>query len=322
MTNTGKQIEFSIIIPLYNEEDSLAELTEELTSHITALQLNAEIIFVNDGSTDSSFQRLQELKKTHISTQIPIIIIDFLTNSGKANALQAGFDHARGNYIFTMDADLQDDPSEMQKFITKMKEENLDMVSGWKFNRLDPASKRLPSKIANGTMKVISGVKIHDMNCGFKLYKASAARTLSLHGDMHRFIPALLGAKKLKVGEVKVNHRKRRYGTSKYGIMRLATSFLDLLVVILRTKFFEKPLHFFGGAGFILFFLSGISLIYLAILWVFGTEPIGDRPLFTFSLISASLGIQIIMIGLLGELLILRTSKREYVIREIIQPNP
>ena len=136
---------------------------------------------------------------------------------------------------------------------------------------------------------------------------------------MHRFIPALLGAKRLKIGEVKVNHRKRKYGTSKYGIMRLATSFLDLLVVILRTKFFEKPLHFFGGAGFVLFFLSGLSLLYLGFVWLFSANPIGDRPLFTFSLISASLGIQIIMIGLLGELLIIRTSKREYTIKEILE---
>lgn len=311
----GEQLSYSIVIPCYNEEESLSQLVKEISLVALKEKLGFEIIFVNDGSKDNTLDTLISLKKEF--TDLKIIIIDFSVNAGKANALHAGFEIASGDYIFTLDADLQDDPAEIPNFIKEMGDGKYGMITGWKFNRLDPIGKTLPSKIANNTLKFISGVKVHDMNCGFKLYRAEAAKSLNLYGDMHRFIPALLSSKGFRIGEIKVNHRKRVYGKSKYGAWRLITSFFDMLTVVIRTKFLEKPLHFFGPIGFFIIFASFLSLIYLFIEWLVGNRPIGDRPLLMFSLIMFSLGFQIIMTGLIGELLILRIPKKEYTIRKI-----
>lgn len=304
---------YSFVIPAHNEEGNLAELLAQITEEAAKLQLHTEIIVINDGSTDNTLATLLMLKKSYPDLKI----IDFNTRYGKSSALQAGFSMVQGEYVFTMDADLQDDPAEFRNFITKMEQEKLDMVSGWKFVRHDEVGKTLPSKIANTVMRKMSGVKIHDMNCGFKLYTRKAIQSLLLYGDMHRFIPAVLGAHGYKIGEIKVNHRARKSGVSKFGTKRLITSGFDFLTILLVTKYLQKPLHFFGLWGIVFATLSFISLMYLFYLWAFLGEAIGTRPLFIFSLFMMGLGIQITILGLIAELVIRNNSKDTYIIRQV-----
>ncbi len=312
MKNDTKPL-YSLVIPAHNEEGNLAELLAQITDEAKKLKLNTEVIIINDGSTDKTLATLLMLKKSYPTLKI----IDFNTLYGKSSALQAGFKMAQGEYIFTMDADLQDDPAEFGNFIAKMEEEKLDMVSGWKYVRHDETAKTVPSKIANTVMRKISGVKIHDMNCGFKLYTREAIQSLLLFGDMHRFIPAILGAHGYKIGEIKVNHRARKSGVSKFGTKRLITSAFDFLTILLVTKYLQKPLHFFGLWGILFATLSFLSLVYLFYLWAFLGEAIGTRPLFTFSLFMMGLGIQVTILGLIAELVIRNNSKDTYIIRKV-----
>lgn len=309
------ETKYSIIIPAYNEEGNIEPLLKEINEQLKKQHIQAEVIIINDGSTDNTLKRLVEEKKKYTF----IKIIDFNAQYGKASALQAGFKTATNDYIFTMDCDLQDDPKEFSNFIKKLSEDNCDMVSGWKYVRHDPLDKTLPSRVANKVMRKLSGVKIHDMNCGFKLYTKRATQALSLYGDMHRFIPAILGAQSFRISEVRVHHRKRHSGKSKFGALRLLTSFFDFLTIILLTKYLQKPLHFFGLWGITFIGISMISLIYLFYIWAFIGEAIGTRPLFTFSLITLSLGIQITLFGLIAELVIRNNPRDMYIIRKIYE---
>ena len=236
----NKKIDISIIIPVFNEEESLLQLNDEILSVIEK-DYSYEIIYINDGSSDKSVSIIQEM----ITINNNIKLIDQYRNRGKAEALNAGFKNAKGNYVVTLDADLQDDPKGIPNLINKLKE-GFDMVSGWKKNRKDPFSKTFPSKIFNLVVKLFSGIKIHDFNCGLKGYKNKAVKTISLYGGLHRFIPVLVKENGFSVSEIIVNHRERKYGVTKYGGSRIFHGLYDFITVLFLKKYFNRPLHFFG----------------------------------------------------------------------------
>lgn len=286
----------SIVVPVYNEQDSLFPLFERIPAVMAAAGHGYEIVFVDDGSTDASPERLKALAGSHENVRC----ITFRRNFGKAAALDAGFAVARGEYVITMDADLQDDPQEIPNLLAKL-DEGYDVVSGWKRVRNDPAHKTLPSRVFNAVVGRLSGVRLNDFNCGFKAYRAEALEGLSLYGELHRFIPVLLHWRGYRIGEVPVNHHARQFGQSKYGFNRLLKGGLDFLGVMLNTRFATRPLHVFGTAG-ALFGLAGTAILtYLCVLWFLGLGPIGDRPLLMLGMLLVMTSFQFITIGLLGE---------------------
>lgn len=299
----------SIIIPVFNEEKSVRQLHEEIITVMKNLAYAYEIIFIDDGSTD---QTLAELKKL-----LPLKIISLTKNFGKSQALQAGFDQAAGDYLITLDGDLQDDPSEIPNFI-KALAGGADLVCGWKHKRTDGLSRRLFSKIANGATKYFTKTSIHDMNCCFKGYQKAVARQLRLFGDMHRYIPAVVSDLGFKISEIKVNHRPRSYGKSKYGLKRLLNGLFDFITLLFLRRFIDRPMHFFGLYGLILSFLGFIILFYLAWIKIFQGVLIGGRPLLFLGVLAIVVGVQSFSLGCLGELLIRQggRDKRNYVIKE------
>ena len=286
----------SVVVPALNEEDSVCTLHREILDASAAMDREVEIIFVDDGSTDATPARLKALCASHEGTKL----ISFRRNFGKAAALDAGFSAARGDIIFTMDADLQDDPAEMPRFLEAL-EGGLDVVSGWKHKRNDPLDKTLPSRVFNGVVGKLSGVKLHDFNCGFKAYRAEALEGLRLYGEMHRFIPVLLHWRGFRSGEIAVNHRSRQFGKSKYGMGRLFKGGLDFLGVMLNTRYGTRPLHVFGGAAFLFGGIGFGILAYLSAVWALGAGPIGDRPLLLLGILMVMTSFQFVTIGLLGE---------------------
>lgn len=306
-------MKISLIIPLLNEEKNLIELYNQIQQVSIANHYNFELIFIDDGSTDESFTVLKNI--TSQST-LTIKIIQFRRNFGKSDALSAGFEQAQGEIIITMDADLQDDPAEIPNLISKINE-GYDLVSGWKFHRNDPIGKTLPSKLFNKTVSLFSGIKIHDFNCGLKAYKKEALENIDVYGELHRFLPVLAHHQGFKVGEIIVNHRPRIHGVSKFGFKRFANGFIDLLTVLIITKYTRKPGHFFGTWG-LLFFLLGLMFnTYLSILWFLGERPIGNRPLLFLGILFIVIGVQLISMGLLGELIIQTNKKKNYNIKNI-----
>lgn len=294
----GFDVMLSIVVPTFNEQDSIAELHADIKKACQARGYSWELIFIDDGSTDDSPQRLSELAKKDEQVRI----VTFRRNFGKAAALDAGFQRARGKIIVTADADLQDDPAEIPKFLDLINS-GFDVVSGWKQVRHDPLGKTLPSKLFNSVVSRVSGVKLNDFNCGFKAYRAEALKGLRLYGELHRFIPVLVHWRGYRVGEMVVNHRPRKFGHSKYGIERLLKGLFDLMTVMMTTRFSARPLHIFGGAGFIFGAIGTLCLLYLAALWVMGLGPIGNRPLLTFGWLFVVVGVQLISMGLLAELI-------------------
>jgi glycosyltransferase involved in cell wall biosynthesis len=291
----------SVVIPAYNEEASLPELVKEISQTLDLLDY--EIIVVDDGSSDGTWEKITEL-----SGEYPLKGLRFSVNSGKAAGLAAGFSEAEGEYVATLDADLQDDPSEIPGMISMMKEGGYDLISGWKKERKDPISKRIPSKFFNFTVRLTTGVRLHDFNCGLKLYRRKVIENIELYGEMHRYTPVLAAQKGFRIGEKIVNHRPRKYGSTKYGMSRFFRGYSDLLTVLFLNRYSYRPLHFFGGIGTVLTLLGlGIS-VYLTVLW-FGGESIGRRPLLLLGVLLLVVGIQFISLGLLGEML-LKLSKR------------
>jgi glycosyltransferase involved in cell wall biosynthesis len=287
----------SLIIPVFNEEQSIRQLYLEIKENINLMQ--NEIIFIDDGSTDGSFDGMREIAEMDKEVKV----IRFRRNFGKAAALQCGFDAARGDIIITMDSDLQDDPREISAFIQKI-EEGYDLVSGWKKKRKDPVSKTAPSKLANSVMARSFKLKIHDFNCGFKAYTKELISELDIYGEMHRYIPALAAAKGFRITEIPVHHRKRKFGSSKYGMERFLRSFLDLLTVKLITSYIHSPLYLFGriGAGFSL--IGFLIALYLTILKFGFGQPLYNRPLLYLATLLIIIGLQFFSIGLLGELIV------------------
>ena len=297
---------YSVVIPVFNEAESLPQLLEELKTVAAANDHDSEIIFVDDGSTDESWQVIENLSAEQENVQG----IRLRRNFGKAAALSAGFEVAAGQFVFTMDADLQDDPKEIPKFLEKMEQENVDVVSGWKKVRHDPIHKTFPSKIFNGLVGILTGVKLHDHNCGFKCYRREVIEEIDLYGEMHRFVPVLANAKGFAVDELVVDHRKRQHGVSKYGFKRFFKGFLDLLTVYFLTGYRQRPQHLLGTMGMGSFVLGLTGLTYLAVYWLVrvygeypGMEPLHQRPLLIYSLGALLLGAQLMSIGFIAELI-------------------
>ncbi len=295
----------SFVIPVFNEEESLNQLYEEIIYNLPEKYKSSyEIIFVDDGSKDNSYNILLKLAQNDKNVKI----IKFRKNFGKAAALQVGFDASHGDYVFTMDSDLQDNPKEIPRFLEKL-ENGYDMVTGWKKKRHDPISKTFPSKIFNFVTSSAFKLKLHDYNCGFKAYKKEVIKEIDIYGEMHRYIPALANAKGFKVTEIEVEHRKRQFGKSKYGFERYMRGFLDLLTVKLVTQYIRTPLYLFGGIGVILSSIGFIIGLWLTILKVFYHQPLYNRPLLFLAVLLIMLGIQFFSIGLLGELIINQNRK-------------
>lgn len=304
-------IAFSVVIPLYNEEGSLEELHRRLTDILVTLAGRFEIIFVDDGSSDSSFAVLQKLHKRDSRVKA----IRFRKNFGKSTALSAGFKKARGEIIITLDADLQDLPEEIPSLLRKL-EQGYDLVSGWKKKRKDSLIRKVASRLFNRVTSFFTGVKLHDFNCGLKCYRRELVDELALYGELHRFIPAIANWKGFRVGEVKVGHHPRMHGVSKFGSERYLRGLFDLLTVIMLTKYPEKPLHFFGLLGTILS-LSGLAInLYMAVLRISG-KWISNRPLLLLGILLLILGVQFIFFGLMGELIVFSSQReKSYTLRE------
>ncbi|MFA6587743.1 MAG: glycosyltransferase family 2 protein [Patescibacteria group bacterium] len=294
-----KTSSISFIAPAFNEKDSLPELISELHQAGKNLNIPYEIIIVDDGSTDGSFDYLKlktkEDKKLHV--------ICHRRNLGKAAALHSAFQQAKGEIFITLDSDLQNDPNEIPKMLEKMAE-GYDVVSGWKFDRPDNLEKRLPSKFFNFITRKLSGLKLHDFNSAIKIYIREAAKSLKLYGELHRYIPVLLNSQGFKIAEIPTHTRPRKYGETKYKGKRYLRGMLDLITVLFLTKYNRRPLHLFGGLGISLSFMGLIILIYLAILRLFFHQSIGTRPLLIFGIFIALVGVQLVFTGLLAELLV------------------
>jgi glycosyltransferase involved in cell wall biosynthesis len=294
----------SIVIPVYNEKASLALLHGEIAQVVEKAQLDVEILFVDDGSRDGSWDVIAELARRDARVHG----IRFRRNFGKAAALSAGFAAARGDTVLTLDADLQDDPAEIPSVLAALAE-GKDVVSGWKKKRHDPWHKVLPSRVFNAMASWLTGVRLHDHNSGMKCYRAEVLREIRIYGELHRFIPILADARGFKVGEVVVNHRPRRFGSSKYGLRRFLKGFLDLLTVKFLTGFGHRPAHLLGGIGLVTFFAGNILLLYLAITWIIRIWqpdwflPLHERPMLTYALIAVLLGAQMVTMGFLAELI-------------------
>ena len=302
--------ELSIIIPVFNEEESILELAEEISAVMKELSSEYELIFIDDGSRDSSYDKIKSLadKDSRING------VRFRRNYGKAAALSEGFRISKGKMVVTIDSDLQDDPAEIPILMKKL-DEGFDVISGWKKNRRDPWTKRFPSKIFNLITRMMSGIKIHDFNCGLKIYRSDVIKTVKVYGELHRYIPVLAKIAGFNVSELIVNHRPRKFGKTKFGASRFLKGFLDLTTVLFLGKFERNPLHFFGILGGFLF-LSGLVINgYLTIQW-FGGVWIGNRPILFLGILLMIVGIQFISLGLLAEMITAREENLKYSIAE------
>jgi glycosyltransferase involved in cell wall biosynthesis len=311
----AQRLEYSVVIPLYNEEESLRDLTEQLKVVLTRLGGRYEIIYIDDGSTDNSFRVLRDL---HFKNK-RIKVIRFRRNYGKSAALMVGFQKAQGEFVITLDADLQDDPAEIPNLVKQIRA-GFDVVSGWKKKRHDPITKIIPSKFFNFVTSLATGIKIHDFNCGLKAYRKDVVKSVNVYGELHRYIPALAHWQGFRIGEVPVQHRARKFGKSKFGGGRLFKGGLDLLTVLFTTRYMTRPLHFFGVWG-ILSALAGFILdAYLSVEWMLGRTALSNRPLFVVGLILIIVGVQFVSLGLLGEMITKgQNTEKEYSIREVLK---
>lgn len=316
-------MDISVVVPLYNEEESLPELMAWISKVMLANGFSYEVIFVDDGSNDSSWKVIETLKEQYAAVKG----VKFRRNYGKSAALNVGFEHTQGDVVITMDADLQDSPDEIPELYRRIKEENYDLISGWKAKRYDPISKTIPTKLFNAATRRMSGIQLNDFNCGLKAYRSDVVKTIEVYGEMHRYIPVIAkwaGFK--KIGEQVVEHRARKYGTTKFGLSRFINGFLDLLTIFFVGKFGKRPMHFFGAIGativflgtLMAFWLIGVKLYHIAT----GTayREVTDQPLFYLSLTAVIIGVQLFLAGFIGELVTRNAAERNtYLIeKEII----
>lgn len=312
------QVDVSIVVPILNEVENIQLLYEQLVPVLNNLGRTSEAILVDDGSTDGSFEILKEIQRMDSR----VWVIRLRRNFGQAAAFSAGFDFAKGKLIITMDGDLQNDPADIPKLIEKI-EEGYDIVSGWRVNRKDFfLTRQLPSMIANFLISIVTGVKLHDYGCSLKAYRVEVVKNIRLYGELHRFIPAIASWMGIKVAEVPVEHFSRKRGRSKYGLGRTIKVILDLITVKFLLDYATRPLQIFGLAGFLSFFIGMAMSIYLTILRLFYGEPLSDRPILLLGILLIILGVQLILMGLLGELIV-RTyhesqSKPIYAVREVL----
>lgn len=304
----------SVVIPLLNEEESLPELSRQLETVLERIARGRyEVIFIDDGSTDGSYNVIKDIHARNKRFKA----VRFRTNHGKSAALAVGFDEASGDFVITMDADLQDDPNEIPALIAKL-EEGYDLVSGWKRKRYDPWHKTLPSKLFNAVTSKMSGLKLHDFNCGLKAYRGEVTKTVQVYGEMHRYIPALAHWEGFRVTELPVQHKARQFGVSKFGMSRFLKGYLDLLTVMFTTRYIKRPLHFFGAVGSLFALLGFTTDLYLVVeKWLFQT-PFSQRPfMLLFGIAMIIVGVQLISIGLVGELIVKNNlSQQRFSIRE------
>jgi glycosyltransferase involved in cell wall biosynthesis len=304
--------EISVVVPVFNEEGSLSELHRNLTAVLEGMGRSYEIIFVDDGSRDGSLDVLKDIHQRDPRTRV----LSFRMNYGKSAALSVGFDDAQGDIIITIDADLQDDPDEIPRLITKL-ESGYDLVSGWKKDRKDPVSKTVPSKMFNRITSWVTGLKIHDINCGLKAYRRSVTEQIKVYGQLHRFLPVFAHKDGFRVGEVVVKHHPRVHGKTKYGMGRFLHGFLDLLTVVLLTGYTTSPLHFFGTIG-VIFTLAGFGInCYITSVWLRHKNIQGRHPLLTLGVLLMILGFQLISTGLMAEFIarIGHRGREEYSIK-------
>ncbi len=305
--------DISIVVPLYNEAESLTELAAWIDRVTRENSLSWELIFVDDGSTDGSWQVIERLKEQYPTVQA----IGFARNYGKSAALYCGFEAAQGEVVFTMDADLQDSPDEIPAMRRMIVEEGYDLVSGWKRKRYDPIGKRWPSKFFNWTARRVSGIRLHDFNCGLKAYRRKVVKSIEVYGEMHRYIPLLADRAGFhRIGEKVVEHHARKYGVSKFGWERMLKGYLDLITVSFLSRFGRSPMYFFGGLGTLMFLLGGGTTLWVIALKLYRQwhglplRPVTDQPLFYLAVLAVILGVQLFLAGFLGELINRTSSDR------------
>jgi glycosyltransferase involved in cell wall biosynthesis len=314
-TASVRNVDVSIVVPLYNEKESLPELMKGIAETLGNCGKTFEVVFVDDGSVDDSFDEVKALHKTYPGN---IKALRFSRNCGKSAALNAGIAHASGDIIVTMDADLQDDPAAIPEMIAKL-EEGWDVVSGWKKIRHDPLGKTFPSKIWNAMTSMVTGLKLHDFNCGFKAYRHNAAKNLDIYGERHRYLPALAHWDGCRVTEVVVPHHARKFGKSKYGTWRMFNGAMDMITLLFLKHYMKSPMHFFGILGMLLIALGMGILGYFGVMW-FITLEMRIRPLTLLAVGSMVMGVQFISIGLIGEMITNSLqSRRQYSIREKLE---
>lgn len=315
-------MKISIIIPLYNEQESLQELHGELSAVAERHRYDVEMIFVDDGSNDGSWTIVEQLA----GKDSRVFGVRLRRNFGKAAAISAGTVVANHEYVITIDADLQDDPNEIPKLFAEMEKGDLDVVSGWKRDRKDPWSKRFASKCFNWLVNSMTKVRLHDHNCGFKLYRREVFDEVDLYGGFHRFVPVLAAARGFRVGEAVVNHRPRKHGVSKYGSRRIIQGFLDLMTICFLTGYSQRPQHLMGTAGLISFLIGTAGLVFMAVYWVLRMNfypewtPLHQRPVVIYSVAALLLGTQLLTMGFLAELIVARDQKRgrRFAVRETV----
>lgn len=319
----SNKLDISVVVPTFNEEESLPELVAWVARVMAANNFRYEMLFIDDGSSDSTWEVIEQLS----ASSDAIRAIRFRRNYGKSAALYAGFEAAEGEVVITMDADLQDSPDEIPALYRMITEEGYDMVSGWKRKRHDPLGKRLPSKFFNATCRVVSGIKLHDFNCGLKAYRKKVIKSIEVYGEMHRYIPILASRAGFKrIGEKVVEHYPRKYGHSKYGLSRMLKGYLDLITVSFISHFGRSPMYFFGGLGTLMFLLGGVATV-----WIIADKlikqahhlpfrAVADMPLFYLAILAVMLGAMLFLAGFLGELINRNSPVRNnYLIDEKIE---
>lgn len=307
--------ELTVLVPVLDEAPTVHELVERVTKVLDGERRTFEIVFVDDGSQDGTAERIKEAH----GRDPRVRLVRLRRNFGKAAAISAGVDVARGALVLTLDGDLQDVPEEIPRFLHKLEDEGLDLVSGWKRQRRDPISKRWPSRLFNWVTRTLARVELHDFNCGFKLYRREVLDEIAVYGELHRYIPVLAGRRGFKIGELEVSHDRRRFGKSKYGWDRLYKGLLDLITVLFITRYTRRPLHLFGLIGLVFIVLGFGINAYLAVLWFFD-NPLSNRPLLLLGILLTLLGFQILTTGLLGEMMTHKTFQRRdsYSVRETL----
>lgn len=310
-------MDISVVIPLFNEEESLGELIAWIEKVCKKHQYTYEVILIDDGSTDNSWSIVESLSEQYAA----VIGIKFRRNYGKSAALNVGFEAAKGNVVITMDADLQDNPDEIPRLYDMVMNKNYHLVSGWKKKRKDPLNKRIPSKFFNKFTQSVSGIKLHDFNCGLKAYKKDVVKNIEVYGEMHRYIPVIAKWHGFtRIGELVVNHMPRKYGVTKFGMERYMKGFLDLLSITFVSKFGKRPMHLFGTLGSVLFMVGFVIAGYLAFAKLFMMEyNMTERPLFYLGILSMILGGQLFMTGFLAEMLSrMNTDRNKYSVEKYI----
>lgn len=313
-----KKIDLSFVIPAKDEQDSVEILYNEIIKEVRNLKKSYEIIFIDDGSVDNTLKNLKNIYRKNSN----VVVFQLRGNFGKSVALQVGLEHAQGEVVITMDADLQDNPSEISKFLAKL-ESGYDLVSGWKKIRHDPISKVLPSRIFNFLASSLTGVEIHDINCGFKAYKKGVVKNISVYGELYRFIPIFAAKQNFNIGEIVVNHRKRKFGQTKFGWERNIKGFLDLITIIFLTGYFRRPGHFFGTIGLVFLSLGLVIGFYITYLRITTGSIQFRHPLLFLGMLLIITGIQLISTGLLAEMNLYNREKMNYdwVIKESFEKN-